>query len=80
MLPNEANGCRRKIAARLMLRISRNNSRNCLNIPSALSEWVNMAEKSRNTPRVWAGPDRPGESDSPGRGASAGDRGAASGT
>src|SRR5258708_33677424 len=52
--PNEAAGCRRKIAARLTERISRSSSRTCLSIASALREWVRMAEKSRKTRSVWA--------------------------
>ena len=44
----------RKMAARLTLRISRRNSRNCFNIASASSEWVRMDEKSRSTSSVCA--------------------------
>ena len=42
----------RKMAARLTLRISRRNNRNCFNIASASSEWVRMDEKLLSTSSV----------------------------
>ncbi len=42
----------RKMAARLTLKISRRNWRNCFSIASASSECVKMEEKSRRTSRV----------------------------
>ena len=54
--PTDETGCRRKIAARLMLRISRKSIRNWLSIASAFNECVRMPENSFNTPRLWAAP------------------------
>ena len=44
----------KKIAARLTLKISRRNIKNCFSIASASSECVRMDEKSRSTSSVCA--------------------------
>ncbi len=44
----------KKIAARLTLKISRRNNKNCFSIASAFSECVRMDEKSRSTSSVCA--------------------------
>ena len=47
--PSGRTGRFRKMAARLTLKISRRNSRNCLSMASAFRECVRMDEKSRST-------------------------------
>ena len=47
--PKVGAGWRRNTTERFMPMILRNRSRNCLSNPSAFSEWVRTAEKSRST-------------------------------